>query len=181
MADPIIVVPYDPIWALEFQEIGARMRQSLGDRATRIDHIGSSAIAGLAAKPVIDIQISVRALEPVNVYQQPLESLGYVYRAGNGERTKRYFREGTGMRRTHIHVREEGSFGEQFALLFRDYVRAMPNEASYYEEAKLRLMELYRDDRERYVDEKEPYIWDIMRRASSWSQETGWRPGISDM
>ncbi|AZN40992.1 GrpB family protein [Paenibacillus albus] len=181
MTDPIIVVPYDPNWAREFEEIGARMRQSLGNLATRIDHIGSTAIAGLAAKPVIDIQISVRELEPVIIYQQPLESLGYVYRAGNGERTKRYFREGEGMRRIHVHVREEGSFGQQFALLFRDYVRAMPDEAKYYEEVKIRLMAQYRDDRERYVDEKEPYIWDIMRRASSWSQVNGWRPGKSDM
>ncbi|REE94557.1 GrpB-like predicted nucleotidyltransferase (UPF0157 family) [Paenibacillus taihuensis] len=180
-SDPIIVVPHDPSWAREFQKIGARMRQSLGGIATRIDHIGSTSIAGLAAKPVIDIQISVRSLEPVSVYQLPLASLGYVYKAGNTERTKRYFREGAGMRRTHIHVREEGSFGQQFALLFRDYLRAMPDEAKYYEDAKLKLMALYREERQRYVDEKDPYIWDIMRRATSWSQEIGWRPGDSDI
>lgn len=180
-ADPIIVAPYDPSWAAEFNEIGVQMRQSLGEIAIRIDHIGSTSIPGLAAKPVIDIQISVSSLEPVSVYQHPLESLGYIYKAGNEERTKRYFREGAGMRRTHIHVREAGSFGQQFALLFRDYLRAMPGEAKYYEDAKLKLMTLYRDERHRYVDEKEPYIWEIMRRASHWSQENGWRPGESDI
>ncbi|MCR2805941.1 GrpB family protein [Paenibacillus soyae] len=180
MADPIIVTPYNPEWVREFNEIGTRIRQELGDTAIRIDHIGSTSISGLAAKPIIDIQISVKSLEPVDLYRGQMESLGYVFRADNTERTKRYFRESNNMRRTHIHIREAGSFSEQFALLFRDYLRSHSDDAKYYEATKYRLMELYRNDRHRYVEEKEPIFWEIIRKASRWSQEVGWKPGKSD-
>ncbi|WP_308639381.1 GrpB family protein [Paenibacillus silvisoli] len=181
MKDPIVIVPYDAGWALEFREIGSRLRQSLGETALRIDHIGSTSVPGLAAKPVIDIQVSVRSLEPVDAYLGGFEQLGYVFRGDNTERTKRYFREGQGMRRTHIHVRETGSFGEQFALLFRDYLRANLEDADFYAAVKIRLMEQFGHERQRYVEEKEPFIWEIMRRASAWSQESGWKPGASDL
>ena len=102
---------------------------------------------GLAAKPIIDIQISVADFEPLAAYRQPLEQLGYVYRADNPERTKRYFREPSGRRRTHVHVRRAGSFSEQWALLFRDYLRAHPDAAAEYVAVKRRLALRYRDDR----------------------------------
>jgi GrpB-like predicted nucleotidyltransferase (UPF0157 family) len=68
----------------------------------------------------------VASFEPLAEFKQPLERLGYVYRAGNTERTKRCFREPPGRRRTHIHVRRAGSFSGQWALLFRDYLRTHP-------------------------------------------------------
>src|SRR5262245_18675518 len=124
-ADPrvIRIVDYDPDWRRRFAELGVRLRSALGGVALRIDHIGSTSVPGLAAKPVIDIQVSVARLEPIDPFRAPLERLGYVYRANNPERTKRYFREPPGQPRTHIHVRRAGSFSEQFPLLFRDYLR----------------------------------------------------------
>ena len=110
----------------------ARLRAALGGAALRIDHIGSTAVPGLAAKPVLDVQISVAAFEPLAAFRAPLEGLGYVYRAANPERTKRYFREPPGGRRTHLHVRLRGHWSEQFALLFRDYLRAHPAAAARY-------------------------------------------------
>src|SRR5205823_2380975 len=114
--DPIRVVPYDSAWPLMFARQAADLRDALGAVALRIDHIGSTAIPRLAAKPVIDSQISVADFEPLDAYRAPLERLGYVFRADNLERTKRYFRDPPGQRRTHIHVRRAGSFSEQFAL-----------------------------------------------------------------
>ena len=114
---------YDPQRPRRFDELGRRIREALGDVACRIDHIGSTAVPGLAAKPVIDVQVSVAALEPVDPFAVPLQRLGFVYRANSTERTKRYLREPPGQRRTHIHVRRAGSFSEQFPLLFRDYLR----------------------------------------------------------
>jgi GrpB-like predicted nucleotidyltransferase (UPF0157 family) len=116
----IRVVAHDPGWPRQFAELGTRLRDALGDVALRIDHIGSTAVPGLAAKPVMDIQISVAVLELADPFVVPLQRLGFVYRAENTERTKRYLREPPGDRRTHIHVRRAGSFSEQFALLFRD-------------------------------------------------------------
>lgn len=108
----IHIEPYDADWPRRFSELGERLRGALGGVALRIDHIGSTAVPGLAANPVIDVQVSVEALEPVRPYREPLRGLGFVYRADNAERTKRYFREAPGARRTHIHVRKAGKGAE---------------------------------------------------------------------
>ena len=81
----------NPAWPVLFGELGRTLRAALGAVALRIDHIGSTAVAGLATKPVIDMRISVAAFEPIEAFKDPLEQLGYVYRADNPERTKRYF------------------------------------------------------------------------------------------
>jgi GrpB-like predicted nucleotidyltransferase (UPF0157 family) len=137
-------------------------------------------VPGLDAKPVIDVQISVAALEPMQPYRAPLEQLGYRYRADNPDLTKRYFREAEGSARTHLHVRAAGSFAEQIALVFRDYLRTHPSDADAYGVLKRSLATLHRHDREAYTDAKEPHVWEVLRSASRWSQEVGWRPGPSD-
>jgi GrpB-like predicted nucleotidyltransferase (UPF0157 family) len=156
------------------------MRRALGDVACRIDHIGSTSVPGLDAKPIIDIQISVSSFEPLTAYRNPLESLGYAFRSENAERTKRYFRESPGTPRTHIHVRQAGSWAEQFALLFRDYLRAHPEAAREYAALKHRLAAQFTEDRHGYTDAKTPFTWALMQNADRWSQKTGWHPGPSD-
>lgn len=174
------IVPYDPAWPHRFQTLAGRLREALGPVAVRIDHIGSTSVPGLAAKPIVDVQISVAAFEPLDAFRLPLERVGLVYRAGNTERTKRYFRETPGQRRTHVHVRRAGSFSEQFALLFRDFLRTHPDEALAYAALKRRLAEHYGHDRHGYLDAKEPYMWEIIRRADDWAQQVGWEPPPSD-
>jgi GrpB-like predicted nucleotidyltransferase (UPF0157 family) len=93
MSYVIEIVPYDPICPARFALLGGELRAALGTTVLRIDHIGSTSIPGLAAKPIIDIQISVAAFEPLDAYRLPMERLGYVFRADNTERTKRYFRD----------------------------------------------------------------------------------------
>jgi GrpB-like predicted nucleotidyltransferase (UPF0157 family) len=177
---PIEVAAYDPAWPVRFAELGRDLRAGLGAVALRIDHIGSTSVPGLAAKPIIDIQVSVADFEPLAAYRLPLEQLGYVYRADNPERTKRYFREPSGRRRTHVHVRRAGSFSEQWALLFRDYLRAHAEAAAEYAAVKQRLALRFRDDRRAYVDAKGPLLWEIIRKADEWAQAQGWLPGPSD-
>jgi GrpB-like predicted nucleotidyltransferase (UPF0157 family) len=176
----ILIVAYDPAWPRRFADLGAMLRRALGDVAVRIDHIGSTAVPGLAAKPIIDVQISVVAFEPLTAFKTPLEQLGFVHRATNPELTKRYFREPLGQRRTHIHVRRVGSFSEQFALLFRDYLRRHPAAAADYAATKRRLAAQHPHDRAAYATAKCPCIWELIRRADEWAQQTGWVPGASD-
>lgn len=180
MAEPVVVVAYETKWPELFASLGIRLRDALGSVATRIDHIGSTAIRGLDAKPVIDVQVSVRALDPHEVFSAPLQAAGFVFRPENPERTKRYFREPPGQPRTHIHVRRAGSFSEQFALLFRDYLRDNVERAEAYALLKRHLAAQFRDDRQAYVDAKEPFIWDSIRLADAWAQGIGWEPGPSD-
>jgi len=180
MGDRVVIVDYDPAWPGRFLEVGRVLRRTLGDLAFRIDHIGSTAVPGLAAKPVIDVQVSVRDLDPVDPFRLPLERIGYVWHSDNPDLTKRYFREGPGRPRTHLHVRRAGSWAEQQALLFRDYLRTHSARATRYGNLKRRLAEAYGEDREGYTDAKSPFIWRTMVRADRWSQETGWKPEPSD-
>lgn len=177
----IEIHPYTPQWEREFSQIGRNMRSALKDIALRIDHIGSTSIPGLAAKPIIDIQISVQNLEPVEPFLVSLQQLGYCWRKGEKyEKTKRYFRETQGMRRTHIHVRKLGSWHQQFPLLFRDYMRAHKKDCDEYESVKRELAEQYQDAREKYTDSKSDIFWKIIARADRWAADTGWEPGPSD-
>jgi GrpB-like predicted nucleotidyltransferase (UPF0157 family) len=178
--DRIEVVGYDLAWPGRFRELAMPMRAALGDVALRIDHIGSTAVPGLDAKPIIDIQISVADFDPSDAFRVPLEGIGYVFRHENPERTKRYFRESPGQRRTHVHVRRSGSWAEQFALLFRDFLRAHADDAQRYAALKHSLAALYRTERDRYTEAKEPFIWELMRRADRWSQDVGWCVGAAD-
>ena len=180
MSDPSQVVEYDPDWVAEFREIGAGLRAELRDLAVRIDHIGSTAVVGLAAKPIIDVQVSVRSLEPVEAYRSSMERCGLVWRSDNPELTKRFFREVPGRRRIHVHVRRAGSFSEQFALLFRDYLRTHPTRAAEYAVAKQGVAHLLLTDRQAYVDAKAPFIWATIQLADDWAQTVGWLPGESD-
>src|SRR5215475_4503137 len=118
-ADTIEIHAWTPAWAEEFRARGAALRQALGERALRIDHIGSTSVTGLGAKPVVDIQVSVASFEPMDALAQSMADAGYVWRRDNPELTKRYFREAEG-RRCHVHMRLAGSWHEQWALLFRD-------------------------------------------------------------
>jgi GrpB-like predicted nucleotidyltransferase (UPF0157 family) len=180
MSDPITVVSYDPAWPELFRQLGAQLRVALGGVALRIDHIGSTAVPGLAAKPIVDVQVSVERLEPVEPFRSPLEAAGFVYRASNPERTKRYVREPPGQRRTHLHVRRAGSFSGQLPLLFRDFLRADPAAAEDYGRRKHVLAARFAHDRHGYLDAKLPIIWDVLRRADQWAQRTGWEPGPTD-
>jgi GrpB-like predicted nucleotidyltransferase (UPF0157 family) len=180
MPHPVEIIEYDHAWADDFAALGSTLRAALGDVAMRIDHIGSTAVPGLDAKPIIDVQISVWSLEPVDDFRAPLEGLGYVYRSGNPERTKRYFREPDGAARTHIHVLRLGSFSQQFPLLFRDYLRSHPAAAAEYAAVKRRCGQQFRHDRQGYVKAKDAFVWDVIRRADGWAQQVGWTPGTSD-
>lgn len=181
MDDQWRISKHDPEWKSLFGDIASKLRTALGHLAIRIDHVGSTSVIGLDAKPIIDIQISIKNYEDLSAYRTEIEQVGFVLREENPDRTKRYFRELPGTRRTHIHVRQVGSFSEQITLLFRDYLRVHPTDCLRYAQEKHRLMELYKNERPKYVEGKGPIVWDILQKAHTWSQEVGWKPGISDM
>lgn len=164
-----------------FIDLGKNLRNSLGHIAVRIDHVGSTSVIGLDAKPIIDIQISVLYFDDESTYKSKIENIGFLLRKENPDKTKKYFREIPGIRRTHIHVRQAGSFSEQMTLLFRDYLREHPGDGFKYAAEKHRLMRLFKNDRPKYVEGKGSIVWGILHRAHIWSQEVGWKQGKSDM
>ncbi len=168
--DDVELVEYDPRWPVLFTEEEKRLRSVL-DPASIVgfEHFGSTAIPGIAAKPIIDILIAVRSLADARrSYVEPLESLGYAYWAENPKNDRMFFVKGMppyGVGRTHhVHVTErEGEMWQRLA--FRDYLRVHPDEARRYESLKKRLVFEHATDREAYTDAKAAYVAEVMRKT----------------
>ena len=168
--DEVQIVPYDPAWPGLFSMEAERLRAVLEPgQIVGIEHFGSTAVPGLAAKPIIDILIAVRSLERAKATMiEPILALGYVYWAENPKQDRMFFVKGMppyGERRTHhIHITELG--GEMWCrrLPFRDHLRAHPEEARCYEALKRDLAGRYPTDRERYTDSKSEYVETVYRK-----------------
>lgn len=185
------IVPYKNGWPAEFRAIAAQLRQGLGDLALRIDHIGSTSVPGLAAKDVIDIQITVAALD--NPVLSAMQALGYSLPEGiwrdhapaganwaESDCEKWYFNPPDGQRRTNTHVRVQGRANQRYALLFRDYLRAHPATTEAYAELKRRLAQ-YLADPQDYPEVKDPAVDLIYLAAEAWVEMTHWQPGPPDL
>jgi GrpB-like predicted nucleotidyltransferase (UPF0157 family) len=165
---PVRLVAYDPAWPLRFEELAAAIRAALGLVAVRVEHVGSTAVPGLAAKPVIDVQVSVASFEPLDAYRGPLERIGFVSREDD-EPEHRFFglADDDGVRRVNLHVCESGSDWERRHVAFRDALRADPDLRSRYEAEKRRVAALHPDDSLAYADAKTPWIRAEERRLDS--------------
>jgi GrpB-like predicted nucleotidyltransferase (UPF0157 family) len=166
----IEVVPYDPGWPGAFDQEALRLRTALGTLALRVDHNGSTSIPGLAAKPVIDIQVSVAALQPLAEYGERLESIGYVHLPHEDDSFCPFFhRPGRWPHSHHVHVVESGGLEERRTLAFRDYLRDHAEAAREYERLKLSLAEELGtsspESREAYARSKTTFIEKIVAVA----------------
>lgn len=168
-ADPIVVVPYDDAWPSLYEEEQARIERAIGPWAEEIEHVGSTAVPGLAAKPVVDIMVGVRSLEDSPVLVARLVGIGYEY-VPEFERVlpfRRYFRKMREGRRTHqIHLveRSNAEWWDRH-LLFRNFLRAYPEVAEEYARLKHGLSGHFGEDREAYTDAKTDFISEVVRRA----------------
>ncbi|MEE8347632.1 MAG: GrpB family protein [Dehalococcoidia bacterium] len=158
-AEPVQVVDYDPAWPAAYERERGLIADALGDLMLGIEHVGSTAVSGLGAKPVIDIMIAVSDLADGEKCVRPLEGLGYEYKGEFGIPGRLYFRRFTeGRRSRQIHMVEVGSDFWERHLLFRDYLRAHAQDARRYYELKLRLAAQFRDDRVGYTEAKTEFI-----------------------
>jgi len=185
----IELVAPDSTWPRQFEEIGRSLRSSFGPRALRIDHIGSTAVPGLLAKDVIDIQVTVEALDGV---ADILAASGFEVwpdmaadhrPAGSDlpdEELVKLFAQAAAPRRINLHVRLPGRFNQRYPLLCRDYLRRHPDAMRAYGEVKRRLARIVRDDEDAYYDVKDPVFDIIMTGAEAWATATAWTPGPSD-
>ncbi|MEZ5039959.1 MAG: GrpB family protein [Saprospiraceae bacterium] len=184
---PIIVIPYQERWPAEFQRIATDLQQSLGDLALRIDHIGSTSVPGLAAKDVIDIQITVADLNdpqiPVRLTANGYTRFSTEYRDvfvgmddASPQLEKRMVQAKAGDRRAHIHIRELGRFNQRYPLLFRDYLRASAVTRLSYALIKERLAQLFPESSEGYYFIKDPLMDLMYEAAEQWARLTNWAP-----
>jgi len=193
LSTPVRVVPYDPRWpdwgAAEIRTLTA----ALGALVVHAEHIGSTSIPEMAAKDVLDVQLSVCDLdEAALAFDSPLARLGYVREpydhdhvpagdSGDPELwSKRFW-----SRRNHpggdvnLHVRAVGSPNERLALLFRDYLRAHPAAVAAYSRFKLMLAAAV-PDLGTYTDVKDPVVDLVVAAAGQWATDAGWQPHAVD-
>lgn len=170
MSDDIVLTEYDSRWPALFGAEAARLRAALGETAVAIEHIGSTAVPGLAAKPVLDVLVGVRSVPVARTEAVPaLEALGYAFWYDNPATDRLFFVKGLpphGPRTHHVHMVEAdagGVWGDR--LLFRDVLRADPDEARRYEHLKRELAARFPDDREAYTDAKGEFVLSVLEKA----------------
>ena len=166
----IFMVPHDPKWRKAFEDEARRITDALGsDVVVTVHHIGSTAIPGIYAKPVIDILLVAHDHADLDAKQPAMEALGYEALGEFGIPTRRYFRRDNadGDRTHQVHAFEVGSPQIARHLAFRDYMIAHPEAAKAYSDLKRTLAEQHPDDIEAYMDGKHEFIQEIDRRTAS--------------
>ncbi|MFD1372876.1 GrpB family protein [Actinoplanes sichuanensis] len=176
----------DAGWRERGAALVERLRVVLGPLAVRVEHIGSTAVPGMAAKPVFDVQVSVVDLQvAAAAFDGPLAGLGFVRRpyerdhvpAGCGDApelwVKRYWSR-QGSEPVNLHCRLVGSPNERLALLFRDWFRAHPGAVAAYAAFKVALAAAVSEDLGLYTDVKDPVVDLVAVVAEQWAAESGW-------
>jgi GrpB-like predicted nucleotidyltransferase (UPF0157 family) len=173
--DPIEVLDYDVKWPEKFEAWRLRLANELAETAQRIEHVGSTAVPGLSAKPIVDIQVSVKDIRDEESYVPSIERAGVQLRSRDV--FHRYFRPFPERPRDiHVHVCDGGSTWEREHLLFRDYLRSHGGARAAYAETKRAAALVWTDDRWGYTDAKSKTILDILESAEQWAADIGWVP-----
>ncbi len=168
MSAPVVIVDYDPKWPTLYEEEKRRILGVIGDAAIAIEHIGSTAVPGVGAKPIIDIMVGLRDLADAEECVEPLKGIGYEYVPEYNDiiPERRYFHKGPPEGRTHhLHMVELTSDFWERHLLFRDFLRTHSDEAERYYELKKELAARFRSDREGYTDAKTAFIESVVAKA----------------
>ncbi|HVW48426.1 MAG TPA: GrpB family protein [Solirubrobacterales bacterium] len=171
--DPALrIVEYDPAWPEMAAAEIARIAAAVGEAAVRIDHVGSTAVPGLAAKPIVDLQLSVADIADRSLYVEQLEGLGYLFAPDPDSPDFHFFGlPATRPRSHHLHVCAAGSEHERRHLAVRDHLRAHPEEAAAYAARKREIVARAPGDRLAYIAGKDAYVAALERRALAWARD----------
>jgi GrpB-like predicted nucleotidyltransferase (UPF0157 family)/predicted kinase len=162
---PIVIKDYDADWPLHFEEIAQPVRDATADLGSTVEHIGSTSVPGLAAKPVIDIDVAVASPNDVPTAIERLRSLGYLYQGDKGIKGREAFMWPSGARPHHLYVVVQGNESHRKHIAFRNYLRDHPEVARDYAALKTRLAEQHGDDRLGYTDAKTEFVSRALREA----------------
>ena len=169
--EPVEIVAYDASWPARFSEEAARISRALGDRLLAIEHVGSTAVAGLAAKPVIDLLAAIDDLDDLQALRPALLTEGYEHQPAGDMDGRRFFRRfENGVRMAHLSLAEAGSRFWLDHLAFRDALRSDALLARRYAALKQRLAREVGHDRHAYTDGKDEFIAAALRRRGAASR-----------
>ncbi len=164
--EPIRVVAHDPAWLARFEEERAVLEDAVGEWASGgIHHVGSTAVPGLEAKPIIDILVGVESLDAGRGCFEPLARLGYMHAPYLPEEMHWFCKPHPSRRTHHLHLVPTGSRRYVEELTFRDQLRASPPTAAAYATLKRELTDRFAQDREAYTEAKGEFIRDVLAAA----------------
>jgi GrpB-like predicted nucleotidyltransferase (UPF0157 family) len=164
---PVVVVDYDRAWPELFEELARPVRRALADLAVAVEHVGSTAVAGLPAKPIVDIDVVVQSDDDVPTAIERLRSLGYVYQGDKGIAGREAFLWPPDSVPHHLYVVVAGSRTHRDHVAFRDYLRTHPAEAAEYALLKRTLADRHGEDRLGYTEAKSDFVAAALRAARS--------------
>jgi GrpB-like predicted nucleotidyltransferase (UPF0157 family) len=170
----VVVVDYDPAWPKLFESLRDRIAGALGPMALAIEHVGSTSVPNMPAKPIIDMDVVVRA-EDVSAATAAIEALGYRHEGNLGIEGRDAFRWCADFPDHHLYLCPEGSPALRRHTLFRDYLRSHPDEALDYAKHKRELATLHHSDRSKYQDAKAGFIDRLFRKAEEMTRRNGER------
>jgi GrpB-like predicted nucleotidyltransferase (UPF0157 family) len=175
MSRVIEVVDYDPVWIAAFEKEAAILKAVFVQRVIEVHHIGSTAVPGLDAKPIIDILVVLDHTDDINSFDRAMEDVGYRVRGEcldapmPGTPGRFYFtKETNGVRSHHVHVCAKDHWEIFAKLAFRDYLRAHSNKAAAYGELKRRIAAQYRFDNVGYMHAKDGFVKSTLVEARRW-------------
>jgi len=166
----ITVVAYDPAWPAQFNELRSMILPAVGDAAVAIEHVGSTAVPGLAAKPIIDIDVVVASPAMVSVAIERLAVIGYEHQGNLGVEGREAFKNSPGSLRHHLYVCTQGGTALHNHLSLRDYLRSNPDAAAKYGRLKAQLAMRFPADIDRYIDGKTDFILEVLR-TKGWTDD----------
>ena len=178
MPQHVVVTDYSTKWAKMFEREAKLIKNILKDQCLAIYHIGSTAVPGLKAKPIIDMMPVVKDIQKIDQMAEAFENIGYEYLGEFGIAGRRYLRKG-GDERTHqIHIFAERSKGDiERHLAVRDYLRTHPAAVQTYGKLKQQLAEAYPHDIEAYCDGKDAFVKKLEKTALEWKHSGGKNDG----
>lgn len=169
----VVVTEYNPAWPRLFEEEAKHIKAVLGGNLVQIFHIGSTAVPGLAAKPVIDIMPVVFDIEKTDLCQRQFETLGYGYMGEFGIPGRRYLRKGGNHRTHHLHVFQYDNTQDILRhLALRNYLRSHPTAQDAYGQLKIELAAKYPSNIEGYCDSKDSFVKQAEHIALQWFWDT---------
>lgn len=172
MPRKIEVVDYNPAWEKEYKEEAKKIKKILGKNCVSINHIGSTSVRGMKAKPIIDIMAVVKNLSLVDEHNQEFIDLSYECKGEYGIPGRRFFMKGGDNRTHHIHIFEEKNNKDAARhLAVREYLKTHPETAKEYSELKVRLAEEFPYDNDGYCDGKAEYMKQLEETAMEWTEE----------
>jgi len=165
----IEVVPHNSKWKTEYEKESEKIYNIMKDEIVQIYHIGSTAIEGIYAKPIIDILVQVENINNVDNYNEQMKFLGYIPKGEYGIKGRRFFLKGLYHRTHHVHIFEKGDSEVERHINFRDYMIEHKKEAKEYEELKKELAFKFRYNIDSYCEGKDSFIKEIDKKAKLWA------------